>query len=323
MPSLFDTIQQNNQKAAADATSAPQQASEQNVTGQVQQLLQAKSGKAVAPSGGQPRASNIQEQQANKQGQVQGTQLSQQVQAGNQQLTTQVAQQGEQIAGVQAAQAQEAAKNETDYTRNVASVLNQYTQGTKKLDMEKDKAKFEQIGFQLRLADTQYVDTLNREGARARLNDDVAFRNEQARTVFSDELDAFHTNLDFRASIFADKEDFNEKMSTMNLDYAMQMATMANNQISATAMWTGVGEVTSGAVKAGQAYSDRQEKLNAGTAAASPTNAESSANQSLVNRGNSLNDNQSVGSPSRGFDPNAGGAEAPKGDGFEDIGNNF
>lgn len=248
MANLFDTVQQNTQAAASEATSAPKEASEQNKTGQVQRLLQAKSGKAVG-SGSTPRASNVAEQQANATGAAQGQQLAQQVQAGNTALATNVQQQGQAIEQQKEEQTFEAAKVESDFLRNEDAVLDQYLQGTKKLDLTKDKAKFEQIGFQMRLADQQYIDTLNREGKRARLDNDVAFRNEMARTVFSDELDMFHDNLDFRSAIFADKLDFNEKMAAMNIDDALQVAKMNANQANQNLMWAGVGTIVSAVTK--------------------------------------------------------------------------
>lgn len=256
MPSLFDTIKQNQSAAASQATAGATQASEQNVTGQTQRLLQAKTGKAVAP-GSAPRISNVGEQQANAQTALGGQALAQQVQQGQQALQTQVAQQGQGIAQAQQEQTFEAKKQETDYLRNEDAILDQYLQGTKKLDLSKDKAKFEQMGFQMRATDQQYMDNLGREAQRAQLDNDLKFKEEMARTVFAEEGDLFQDNMDFRSAMFSDKQDFIEQMSNMDLDYAIQMGTFANQQASANSMFTGVGQVTSGGIKAYGAYKNK------------------------------------------------------------------
>jgi hypothetical protein len=262
MASLLDTIKMNQDAAAQQATSAPRQASEINVQSQSQKLLQAKSGKAVAP-GSTPRQSNVQEQQAQQNALLQGQALAQQIQLGQQAIQAQATQQAEAIKVQSQEQDFQAQKLETDYLRSEDAALDQYLQGQKKLDLSKDKAKFEQMGFQMRMADSKYIDTLTREAKRSQLDNEVKFKEEMARTVFAEELEMFHDNLDFRNSMFSDKQEFLEQMGQMDLDYALQMGAFANQQAAANSLFTGVGQISSGSIQAYGAYSNSQDKEKA------------------------------------------------------------
>ena len=273
MATLFDTIKQNQDASAEQATSAPKQASERDLTSQSQRLIQAKSGKAAAP-GSAPRISNVGEQVANQNALLQGQALAQQIQLGQQALDTQVAQQTEAVKQQEDEQAFQAEKVESDYLRNEDAVLDQYLSGKKKLDLSKDKSKFEQMGFQMRMADGKYMDTLNREAKRSQLDNESKFKEEMARTVFAEELEMFHDNLDFRNSMFSDKMDFQEQMGQMDLDYALQMAQFSNQQASANSMFTGIGQATTGGIQAYGAYAKNQDKSSTSPSVSGTTSSD-------------------------------------------------
>lgn len=272
MATLFDTLKNNMNQAAAAPTNAPQ-ASEQNLTGQAQTLLQAKSGKAVAP-GSTPRISNVGEQMANMQTGLGQQQLAQQVALGTQQLATQANQQQQQIDLQKKEQQFQSSKVEEDFTRNEDAMMNQYLQGQKQLNLKKDKAKFEQLGFKLRLQDQTYMDNLNREAKKSQLDNGLKFKEEMARTVFSEELDMFQDNLQFRGTMFSDKMSFNEQMSNMDLDYAVQMAQFENKQAAANSLFTGIGGAITGGANMYTAMDKKKSSSDEGTGTESGSSTE-------------------------------------------------
>lgn len=258
---LFDTIKKNTNQAAAAPTAAPQ-ASEQNLTGQTQKLLQAKSGKAVAP-GSTPRISNVGEQVANLQTAVAQGQLAQQAAIANQQLTQQVQEQQAKITQAQNEQSFAEQKVEEDFTRNEEAIMDQYLQGQKQLDLKKDGSKFEQIGFKLRLQNDQYVDNLKRAAAKSQLDNDVRFKEELAKSMFADEMDLFNDNLDFRAAMFADKQEFAESMANMDMDYAIGLADYASKEAAAQQKFSGFSNIVAGGTNAYSSY-DKKQRDDAG-----------------------------------------------------------
>lgn len=264
MPTLLETIRQNMQSAAAGAAQ-PTAANQVNTTGQAQTLMQARSGKAVA-AGTTPRISNVGEQLAQQQAQLGQQQLAQQVAQGTQQLKTQEEQQAQKIQLQEQEQKFEAGKVETDFSRNADALMNQYIQGQKQLNLNKDKANFEQIGFNLRQQNQQYMDNLRREAQKSQLDNALRFKEEMARTVFSEEMGMFQDNLDFRSSLFSDKQAFNDKMAQMDLDYAVQMAEFDAKQASANSLYTGIGTLVSGGAQAYAAYDKKHPSTSSASA---------------------------------------------------------
>jgi hypothetical protein len=256
MATLLETIRNNMQQAGA----APKpQATEVDTTGQAQKLLQAKSGKAVSP-GTSPRISNVGEQVQTQQAQLARQQVAAQAQQAAQQFQTQAGLQQKQLQQAEQGSQFETQKVETDFLRNEDAVLDQYLRGQKQLNVQKDKAQFEQLGFQLRLTNTQYIDNLKREAAKAQLDNDLKFKEEMARTVFSEEHGMFTDNLEFRSALFADKSQFRDMMAEMDLNYAVQMAEFEAKQASSAALFTGIGGMISGGADLYAAYETKKPK---------------------------------------------------------------
>jgi hypothetical protein len=226
-------------------------------TAQVSQLLQAKSGKSpqTAISSAAPRASNIAEQAANQQTALGLEGLRQQgslVAEGLQQESanqTQTFQQGAEKVNEQLLDLQD------QYTRQSEAILQDYQRGTRKFDLQKDKARMEQLGFNLRLSNDQYIQQLQREGFKSRLDNQARFQEELARTVFGEELDMFQNDLGFRSLMNADNRRFNEQLGAIDIDFAVAMATTANQAANTQMMWSSAGQL--GAAGA-QGYGQQQ-----------------------------------------------------------------
>jgi hypothetical protein len=236
-------------KAASDAA-APKQASELGLTEQTQKLVQAKSGRSVGPSS-VPAASNVQEQIANQQQALQASALAQQAQLGAEVMKANEQAQQAAITQQQQELTSQAEQVDKEFLSRQEDVLDSYLRGQKQLNLQKDKAALEQVGFSIRLNNSQYISNLEREAKRSGLTSDVRFKEEMARAVYADEMELFNDSLDFRSALFADKLEFNEMMNNMDLDFAIDLARQDAKQASSEALWTGVGALGSGAVSAG------------------------------------------------------------------------
>lgn len=215
MANLLDAIRGNNQALT-------QKQGMTDETSKLSTLLRAKSGKA---SGGADVAqSNLGEQQA--------------VAQTNQTMQNQVAPQAAaQLAGAeqvqmnqqtqQAGQEQQIAQSrkfDTIQSRlKTDEILQNLERGNKELDARQQAANMEQLGQNLRLSNTQYIDNLQREGDRSRLNSAQGYQEELARTMFGESQVMLEKNLANKSILSANDRDFERSMAVMGLDTAYGM----------------------------------------------------------------------------------------------------
>jgi hypothetical protein len=258
---LLDTIKKNMQQPTGSPSQlaiTPQQgaqASDINQTSQVSKLLAAGSGKATAP-GASPTTSNLAEQIQQNQAQLAQDQVAQQGQQQAFQLGQQQRAQEQKVSQQNRQLTEQGLAQQDEFTRQNEALLNSYQNGTKQMNLQKDKARLEQLGFDLRLGNQQYLDNLQREGARSRLDNQVSFGESLQRAVWDDENELFSDSLEFRTILGADQRSFNDQIAQMDLDFAMQVANAQAQEANQRMMWEGIGGLTSAGVKAYGAYEE-------------------------------------------------------------------
>lgn len=212
-------------------------------TQRTQSLLRAKLGKASQP-GAQPRMSNIREQQAAQQarmgqerlqreGQVAGQQLKQQERAVQVQEQEQMADIGERQQDLQA-----------QYARQADAMLQQFQREGRKLQDRRDAAQAEQLGHQIRFQNRDYITSLQREAATARLDNEAEFREQLARQQFKDMEQVFRDQQAYSQLANASQREFNEMMNQIQLDDAVQMAEEQRQAEIERAPWIILGGAT-------------------------------------------------------------------------------
>lgn len=222
-------------------------------TQQAENLLSARSGKAVTP-GAAPRATNIQEQ-------VQDQLTRGQLADVAQQSSMQAAQQGQEQRAIEQQFAQQKAQlSEQDistqetYQRQVEAALKDYERNIKQLDVAKQGAKVEQLGFQLRLSNQNYVMQLKDAAARDRITSDTGFKEALQRTIFADEIDLLSTDLDFRMLLRADDAQFQKMVANIDIDTALAIASAQAKDAASQQMMGGINTL----ISAGATYAARQ-----------------------------------------------------------------
>jgi len=242
MPTLLDQLRQQQPNLEAGTETAG-----------IQQLLSARTGKATGDEGG-PKATNLQEQIQDtlnrqqltgvaQQAQVAATQRGQEQQAVQQQFQQQNQQLDEQSIGQQEA-----------YQRQAQAALSDFQRGIRTLDVTKQGAKVEQLGFQLRLSNQSYVSQLKDAAARAKITSAIGFSEAIQRSVFADEQDLLGRDLDFRMLLKYDDAKFTRELGQMDIDTAMAIAAGQAKDAGAAAFTSGVTQVvTAGATMAAKA----------------------------------------------------------------------
>lgn len=133
-------------------------------------------------------------------------------------------------------------------------ILTSFVRSDRELDLNKDKAKAEQFGFNLRLSNKLYVQNLQQEAAKARLVDSTNFQEELMRSVFAEEQDLFADSLEFRRLMAADEREFNELVANIDINFALQVAAAQNEEANQRMMWEGISGVVQGGASAWVKY---------------------------------------------------------------------
>jgi len=235
-----------------------QQPQMQDTTSQLATLLRAKSGKAV---GAPATALSTQQEQAAV------AQTAQAMQPVQQAAVTQQASQEQQSRDLEQKRqqqvtdiAQSRQANQLKAQIDTNRILQDLEQGKGKVSLDKYKAGLEQVGQNLRLNNREYIDNLQREGARARLNDKIQFEEQLNRSIFQDNKQLLEKQLGNKSILNTNDREFSIKMEQMGVQTAYDIFRNDLKSQKETATIAGAG----GLVKAGiGAYGTYEEKKEA------------------------------------------------------------
>lgn len=236
---LGETIKSNLQ------TMQQPQASDEGMA--AQRLLRGKTGKAITPDGIRPSALAEQQQVAQT-----GQQLKEVAQTGQMQAgAIEQQERGE-------AQQQELAQKDIEQRREQMSqqfeqqstqLLNELERSGKELDVQKDAAKIEQLGFMHGMQDKAYIDKLQNEGRKRRLDDNIEFKIALQESVFSDMLALFEDDIRFKNIMDADERDFAREISNIKAEDFLQAYKSETKAANQRSWWEGIGGIVSGGTK--------------------------------------------------------------------------
>lgn len=232
---LFETL---NKKMQAPE----QQIGVTDQTAQTQSLLRTKLGKAGSNTS-VPAASNIQEQQAVKQAQNQQGQIQQQVKVNieqeNQQNLASAAQNAERMREID----DKAKSMANNFQLQSDDLLNEFERGRLKLADQKDASKAEQLGFNLRLQDQNYLNKLKSEGDLSRFNSSEDFKMAAAEQEVADNKALLSMGLDAQAFAQMSDAEFTKALSTMDVNQSIEMFKQEQEQAKKMAKWKMLGAV--------------------------------------------------------------------------------
>lgn len=224
--------------------------------------LAARTGVAASPSGGAggPRASTIGTQVATSQARQAlaglGTQAAIQGQQQGQQQADQQSAVQQEMANValnRRAVSQSAAQQEKD-------IIDSARREGQKLTWDKDQARLEQLGFTLGLQDDKYINKLQDAGTRTRLDTAAGFKEQLQQDIYGDLTKIQTQDINFQQMIDADDRTFNESLANINIDAALQMASLESRAAGQAATISGVAGTAKAGEQAYTTYADYQDK---------------------------------------------------------------
>lgn len=181
-------------------------------------------------------------------GQEQQLQQAEQLQAAQ---IDQAARQQEQQFQFQAADLEERQLNSRlEWSNQASQVIGNFSKESFKLDMARTRSAVEFSAGLMRLANDDYVERLRMEGQRARLDDELSFKEALTKTVFEGELDMFIGDLNFRSIVMADARAHKEAIAAVDINFAL---SMARSEAAAAAQAGKYQAISSGISAAGSA----------------------------------------------------------------------
>lgn len=138
--------------------------------------------------------------------------------------------------------------------QNATKLMDSFQKDVGQLNLARNKAKVEQLGFNLRLSNQQYVDKLKAAGRKARLDSQLSFAEAAAATVFADEMELFQNDLKFRSLLKASDREFERELASIDIESALQIASADRDAANQRLIWQGVGGFAQAGVDAYSRY---------------------------------------------------------------------
>lgn len=224
----------------------------------IQRLATAKTGKAVEG----PRLSSQQEKLAQAQA-IPALEEQQEREEmafrGLEEQSFEIKQQAEQNA---ARMTQQALSVSQQMQQEAANLINNFQKDTTQLELAKNKARIEQLGFNLRLSDQQYIDKLKAAGRKARLDNEIRFQEALTRTIFEDEMELFNNDLQFRSLLNANEREFEKELANIDIETALKLAATDAETQSSRMMWSGIAQMGAAGIEAWAGMDDAPEPTN-------------------------------------------------------------
>ena len=181
-------------------------------------------------------AAQQQQQEDILQGQVAAAGLEQQEKEQEQQFQQKTAQLDEQAINVR-----QQMQNKTQ------EILQDFVQRRDELDFKANSSRVQYALASMRLSNDDYLDKLEAEGARSRLEDQNAFEWELTQTIMANEMEMFQNDLSFKVAMNADERTFKEYIAEFNIDQAIQLAVAEAEAAETQAQFEAVGGLVSAA----------------------------------------------------------------------------
>lgn len=145
------------------------------------------------------------------------------------------------------------------------NILQEFYERRDELVFREDSAKVQYALMSMRLSNEDYLDRLEAEASRSRLDDAVAFEWELTQSVLRDEMDMFKRDISFRQAMGADDRTFKEYMAMFSLEQSLELANIDIEAAETTAYYQAIGEATSAAAQGLAEYGKMKGKSTPST----------------------------------------------------------
>jgi hypothetical protein len=241
--SLLDAIKQNKQNV-----SKPLGVTGLGFTNTINQTIQAKSGK-TGTNQGLGQTGSLGEEQGLEQANLQMANLNDQANASNAQIGLQEEEQTQKFEQGKQSLVQESAAQKQNLRIKSMQLLDQLELAQNDLNTKQKIAGLEQAGFLLAQQDKDYMNQLEMEGKKRRLDDEANFRLELQKTTLGDMYDLFQDDLAFKGMFNANEREFTRQLAQIDINTAINIGRAQIQESNTQAIFTGVGGLASAGAK--------------------------------------------------------------------------
>lgn len=239
-PSLVDQLRQSGGPQPKQPSLVSQLQGQQTQLQQAARATQAGAGGLGFTGAGRGSRQTERFSLAEVAGQEQQIQQAEQMQAAQ---VDQAARQQEQQFQFQAEDQDERALNSRiEWSNQARQIVTQFSRESTRMELAETKAAVEFSATLMRLSTDAYVEQLQMEGRKSRLDSEVSFKEALAEAVFDDEIGLLTDDLNFRSIINADRRTQTEWVASFDLDYAIRMAESSAQTQQAVQKYQAVGE---------------------------------------------------------------------------------
>lgn len=251
MATLLDTLKKN-----LGQVSAPEAVADE--TGTVQQLLSARKGIVGPQSQLGPKGFSVAEAAARAPAQQQLAETRQAAQLQSTAIGQEAAAQAEEQKQREASLSAQRQQSQLQSRIQTESILRNLEQNRAALSEDKRRSGMEQVAANLRFQNQAYIDNLQREGTKARLQDSYAFDTQLKNQIADDNIALLKLQLGNKAAIDASDREFQKMLAQIDIDTAIRMqkenASFAAQQQKIQA----IGQTaTTGIAAGGKYYEDK------------------------------------------------------------------
>jgi hypothetical protein len=120
------------------------------------------------------------------------------------------------------------------------NIFSQFESSQDELQFHKDKARIEEVSFNLMLQDKKYARELEKIGKTRNFNDRVTYQNEMNQLVFGQNLNNLLSEMGFNRTQNAKRREYQEELAKINIDMAIEVANQVANDNNTRAQIEGV-----------------------------------------------------------------------------------
>jgi hypothetical protein len=117
------------------------------------------------------------------------------------------------------------------------------------INLEDESDRIEQMYQLARINNDKYLNKLQLEGARTRLDNDAKFQEEMMRSLFAENTSLLRNNFSFKMALLADQKEFEKEIAQMDIDTAIRLLEGELGAAKEAGMYTGLASAVSGVTK--------------------------------------------------------------------------
>ena len=213
-------------------------------TNQLNQLIQAKTGKAPTEGTG-PGKTNLAEQQATLMGQAEANRTSNQIQVAQQgfqqELTGMQQQASQQLQSISQSYNEKQQQMRQQADKLYAETSNQFAS----MDAQRKVNAFEQLGFLYSMSNDDYLFNLQKEGTKRRLDNELQFNEALQMSMYEDQVDLLKTDIKFKRMIDLQNDSAVREIANMDINTAVAVFSEQQQAGVTSRVYSGMAQATS------------------------------------------------------------------------------